>query len=637
MVRPNVIVAVGASVEITIELVLADVAEEVIVSASTPVLDVKRQGNVTNFDQVMLNEVPTPRDPWALMQHLPGVTIARPNVGGSESTNQAQFTARGDNGTQTMWNLDGVTITDMAAVGASTTYFDFNVFEEVQFTTGGLDSRQQTGGLGINLVSKRGSNAFKLGARTYFSNDDLQGENISDDLRAVGLSGNRISQLGEYGADAGGPVWDNRVWFWTGISRTDVRQIAINGFPDEGDVTTIAARGDAQLDAATRLSLLYHRAEKSKAGRGAGLDRPPETTWNQNGPAHIYKAEASHIFAPSLFLSAKFAYVDLVFGLTPESGLDAQAYLDAATGVWHGGFNVFKERSSTVPDAGRRELGARPSRTKVRRPSPADDIVTKLSVSLAMARRRRSTPSASVSRRELDSPISRARRQSRARQARWAFMLGDVMAFDRWTIDAGVRVDWQRARNEPSSAPANGLAPAILPALEYPGGPYHTWTDFSPRLGVTFRATTSTIVRGSYARYASQLGSPIAIFDNPALMGTIRYTFRDVNGDHLAQVEELLGPTGFVMNVNPANPAAGYSPNQVDPNLRSPVTQVLVGGIEREVVSDFSLGVNVGSGVTSSTHWSPFIGLTSDHFEEYLPRSRQACRSRHRCINWRPV
>ena len=164
MVRPNVIVAVGANVEIAIELVLAEVAEEVIVSASTPVLDVKRQGNVTNFDQVMLNEVPTPRDPWALMQHLPGVSIARPNVGGSESTNQAQFTARGDNGANTMWNIDGVTITDMAAIGASTTYFDFNVFEEVQFTTGGLDSRQQTGGLGINLVSKRGGNALNAGA-----------------------------------------------------------------------------------------------------------------------------------------------------------------------------------------------------------------------------------------------------------------------------------------------------------------------------------------------------------------------------------------------------------------------------------------------------------------------------------------
>ena len=636
MVRPNVIVAVGASVEIAIELVLAEVAEEIIVSASTPVLDVKRQGNVTNFDQVMLNEVPTPRDPWALMQHLPGVSIARPNVGGSESTNQAQFTARGDNGGNTMWNIDGVTITDMAALGASTTYFDFNVFEEVQFTTGGLDSRQQTGGLGINLVSKRGSNAFKVGARTYFSNDDLQGENISDDLRAVGLSGNRISQLGEYGADAGGPVWDNRVWFWTGISRTDVRQIAINGFPDEGDVTTIAARGDAQLDAATRLSLLYHRAEKSKAGRGAGLDRPPETTWNQSGPTQIYKAEASHIFAPSLFLSAKFAYVDLVFGLTPQSGLDAQAYLDAATGVWHGGFSYSRSdraQYQTQVDGnwarGRHEVkfGVHHRRTTSHETGgwPGDGTQTTINAE------RLGLPTgigfANITRR---SAVASA-------TGTVGVYAGDVLALDRWTIDAGVRVDWQRARNEPSSAPANGLAPAILPMLEYQGGPYHTWTDFSPRLGVTFRATNSTIVRGSYARYASQLGSPIAIFDNPALMGTIRYTFRDVNGDHLAQVEELLGPTGFVMNVNPANPAAGYSPNQVDPNLRSPVTQVLVGGIEREVVSDFSLGVNVGSGVTSSTHWSPFIGLTSDHFEEYLPRSRQACRSRHRCINWRPV
>jgi hypothetical protein len=153
LIRRDILVGIGASVAIELEMVVAEIAEEVLVAAATPVLDVRRQGNVTNFDQVMLNEVPTARDPWALMQHLPGVSIARPNVGGSESTNQAQFAARGDNGAQTMWNLDGVTITDMAALGASTTYFDFNVFEEVQFTTAGLDSRQQTGGLGINLVS----------------------------------------------------------------------------------------------------------------------------------------------------------------------------------------------------------------------------------------------------------------------------------------------------------------------------------------------------------------------------------------------------------------------------------------------------------------------------------------------------
>lgn len=107
VVRENILVGVGVSVELHIEMVLGHPAEEVTVAAATPVLDVRRQDNVTNFDQVMLNEIPTARDPWALMQHLPGVSIARPNVGGSESTNQAQFAARGDNGSNTMWNIEG--------------------------------------------------------------------------------------------------------------------------------------------------------------------------------------------------------------------------------------------------------------------------------------------------------------------------------------------------------------------------------------------------------------------------------------------------------------------------------------------------------------------------------------------------
>jgi hypothetical protein len=93
--------------------------------------------------------------------------VGRPNVGGSESTNQAQYSARGDNGMNTTWNLDGVTITDMVAVGASTTYFDFNVFEEVQFTTGGTDPRQQTGGLGINIVQARQQPAAGVGPSLF--------------------------------------------------------------------------------------------------------------------------------------------------------------------------------------------------------------------------------------------------------------------------------------------------------------------------------------------------------------------------------------------------------------------------------------------------------------------------------------
>lgn len=614
--RPDIIVGVGVSVEIRIDLAVADVSEEVVVSAATPVLDAKRQGNVTNFDQAMLNEIPTARDPWALMQHLPGVSIGRPNVGGSESTNQAQYAARGDNGSNTMWNIDGVTITDMAAAGASTTYYDFNVFEEAQFTTGSLDSRQQTGGLGINLVTKRGTSELRGSGRIYFSNDDLQGENISDELKAAGLSGNRIQQLAEYGGSAGGPLWKERVWFWTGTSRTDIRQRAITGFPDESLINTFAARADAQISTATRLSFLYHRGEKLKVGRAAGIDRPPETTWNQQGPTNIYKVEGSQIFGPALFLSAKFAYVDLEFGLTPQSGLDAQAWRDFAAQIWHGSFSYSasdRTQHQTQIDGtwsrGRHDLtfGIHQRRTTSNETSGWPGDRTHTAVNLE----RQGVPTgvgfANITRVGLPSSST----------STWSGYIGDVIVANRWTFNLGVRFDRQRGRNEASSAPANGLAPSILPALEYPGGPEIGWDDFSPRLGVTYRLTDRTILRGSYARFANQLTSSVITFDNAAGQSNIQYFFRDANGDHLAQASELMGPTGTVSGVNPADPSAPYSPNRVDPALTSPSVQTVIAGVEREMMPNFSVGINLGSGYVSNTTWPSFIGLGREDFVEY--------------------
>jgi hypothetical protein len=157
----------------------------------------------------------------------------------------------------------------------------------------------------------------------------------------------------------------------------------------------------------------------------------------------------------------------------------------------------------------------------------------------------------------------------------------------------------------------------ILPALEYPGGPYRTWQDVSPRLGVTLRVSDGTLVRASYARFANQMGSGVATFDNPALMGTIQYQFRDSNGDRLAQASELIGPTGSVTNVNPADPASPFSPNQVDGDLASPAAHVFVGGVEHELMPNFSVGLNIGRGRVSDTIWPPFIGLTRDDFVEF--------------------
>ena len=48
----------------------------------------------------------------------------------------------------------------MAAIGASPDYYTYDAFDEVNFSTGGNDVRVATGGIGIGLVTKRGTNAF---------------------------------------------------------------------------------------------------------------------------------------------------------------------------------------------------------------------------------------------------------------------------------------------------------------------------------------------------------------------------------------------------------------------------------------------------------------------------------------------
>ena len=107
----------------------------------------------------------------------------RVNVAGAESGQQGGYYGKGADPKNNVWTLDGVVITDMATRGASPTYYTYDAFDQVQVSAGGNDIGQATGGVGINFVTKRGTNAFHGGAYGYFTHDDLQSSNIPDELR----------------------------------------------------------------------------------------------------------------------------------------------------------------------------------------------------------------------------------------------------------------------------------------------------------------------------------------------------------------------------------------------------------------------------------------------------------------------
>ena len=66
-----------------------------------------------------LQELPSARDPWVVLQTIPGVIVDRVNVGGSESGQRSNYMAKGASSDENTWTLDGVVITDMAPVLAT--------------------------------------------------------------------------------------------------------------------------------------------------------------------------------------------------------------------------------------------------------------------------------------------------------------------------------------------------------------------------------------------------------------------------------------------------------------------------------------------------------------------------------------
>ena len=244
--NPQVQVATGAATPVNIRMAVAGQVETVNVTAATPIVDTKRETTTTNITLEELQNIPTARDPWVVMQTVPTIYVDRVNVGGSESGQQSNYFGKGALTSENTWAIDGVPITDMGATGSTPTYYDFDMFQEMSVTTGGADVSNATPGVALNLVLKKGSNQPHGGANFYWEGESLQGNNMDPTLaKSIGGSsaacassgytehcGNRTDTYKDRGFDLGGPLLKDRLWAWGRIGQTDVTILTLTGVPD---------------------------------------------------------------------------------------------------------------------------------------------------------------------------------------------------------------------------------------------------------------------------------------------------------------------------------------------------------------------------------------------------------------------
>jgi hypothetical protein len=647
LVRDGIRVMTGFNAEIDGQLQISTLAETVTVSGESPVVDTTAAKTGETFNREMLEYIPSARDPWVILEQTPGLVMDRQNVGGSESGQQSSFTVHGGNTGNTMWNVDGVTITDMAATGSSPTYYDFDSFEEIQIQTGGNDASLETGGISLNLITKSGSNLFRGSGRFFAVDGDLQSNNINADLFAQGAdAGNPLQSIRDFGSEIGGPIVRNRAWFWGGYGKQNVK-VGVLGFykptPDcagasdfpferlaaqraclSTDLTVLEnynAKLQYQPASAHRFTFLYTRGDKIRNARNASPTTAIEATFRQSGPTNLYKAAWQWIVSDRMTWENQYAYTDggFVLDFHEDALEDVQPLFDIDSG--------FLSRSNQ-----RSGPFIRPQYE-----FKSDGNLFLSSVlggdhSMKFGARWRSTPFDSYAKRgggvtarvdagvPVEADFYRDSASLREMSAISTYF-NDSWKRGRLRINLGVRLDYQDDRGKPATVPANPIIPDILPALEFPGADSGvTFADWSPRLGATYDVTGTgkTVAKASFAVYYGQ-GIFTAGTLNPVGESRVRFAWSDRNGDLVVQRNEV--NTSRILsrsNYNVDDPTSVVSPNRVDPDLKDDRTREAIVGLDHELMRNFAVGVSYINRRYDDFQWTPTVGMSTG---DYVPVS----------------
>jgi hypothetical protein len=303
------------------------IEEQVTVVAQTPVVDTKKTSVGANINKEAMQSLPSARDPWVVMQMAPGIMLDRENVGGNESGQQSSFFTKGDTanngytGSNNIWSVDGIDITDPAAQGGSALYYDFDMFEELNITTGGAaDVSIQTGGIALNMVTRRGGNKMSLAGRFYLTDGYFQSENLTQELIDQGvIATNKIQNIKDFGFNAGGPLVKDKVWWWGAYGVQDIFVYTIYQTKDQSLLNNYNFKINAQLLANNRFEALVTAGGKEKLGRNASVAKPEGD--HQRGKYYwgspVIKLQDEHVFGNNMYLSLKYSYNDAGFGWKP--------------------------------------------------------------------------------------------------------------------------------------------------------------------------------------------------------------------------------------------------------------------------------------------------------------------------------
>ena len=216
-------VELGGTATLTIpaEMRVGALAETITVTGETPVVDVQSTQRQAVLSADVIASIPATRAVGSLLNATPGLVVG--DTGLNASPTMTFFSSRGGPINEGRMAVNGMTVAAPFNGGGVSTYtLDSVNVDEVSVSVSGGMGESDIGGPVMNLVPRTGGNDFR--GQAFFNNagDWSRGNNLTDELRAVGLT-ETPGIINAYDASVsyGGPIKRDRLWFFGSYRKLD--------------------------------------------------------------------------------------------------------------------------------------------------------------------------------------------------------------------------------------------------------------------------------------------------------------------------------------------------------------------------------------------------------------------------------
>lgn len=567
--REGIELTAGFTATVNGDLKVGALEETITVSGAAPLVDTQNVRQQTVVSERLLDALPSSgKSLVGYAKLIPGLKGGS-DVGGAAGLwatgNVIADTVHGKGGAK--FSYDGMQTNNYGGSGATSYLMNPATVQETAVETGGVSAESNSAGIAMNLVPKEGGNTITGMASGLFSGESLHGDNLTDDLRARGVT-NTTKVLHVYDGNGalGGPIRRNRLWFFAATrvagNKNRVNDVYFNSTRGTRfytpDFSQPGFRKEWLKSQAIRLT--WQATEKNKFNvfadvqnymvRGRGDFTAPEahTVWSF-WPAGLYQATWNAPLTNRLLFEAGASVTRNDFPGTHEQSTDVFGFTvpttdvtiaEASTGFRYNARATYSpvhiqyrvvERFSTSYVTGSHafKVGMQWQQGV----SDVNTFVNSDGFNTACA-------DCPVQYTFLNGAPNRITQwatpylQKNRIKADLGIFAQDQWSIQRLTLNYGLRLDYFNSYVPEQRIEANAFV-AERTFAPVPGVP--EWTDLNPRIGASFDVfgTGRTALKTSLGRYVGVMGINVASANNPILtsVNSANRVWSDTNGNYI--------------------------------------------------------------------------------------------------------